>query len=41
MIVEDDLDSCVGRIGGVELLEEADELTRAMAIFDAGVNFVP
>ena len=38
MVVEDDLDSCVGRIGGIKLLEEADELARAMAIFDAGVN---
>jgi hypothetical protein len=38
MIIEDDLDSRVGTIGGIKLLEEADELARTMAIFDAGVN---
>ena len=38
MIVEDDLDRRVGRIGGIELLEEGDELARAMAVFDACVN---
>src|SRR5450631_763039 len=38
MIVEDDLDSRIGRIGGIELFKEADELARTMAVFDAGVN---
>ena len=38
MIVEDDLDRRVGRVGSIELLEEADELARAVAVFDAGVN---
>jgi hypothetical protein len=31
-------DRGVRRIGGVEFLEKTDELPRAMAIFDAGVN---
>ena len=34
MIVEDQLDRCVGRIGGVEKLEEFDEFAAAMAILD-------
>ena len=38
MIVEDDLDCGVGRIGGIEFLEKADEFARAMTVFDAGVN---
>ena len=32
MIVEDQLDRCVGRIGGVEKLEEFDEFAAAMAM---------
>ena len=38
MVVEDQLDRHVGGISGVEPLEEADELTRPMAIFDARVH---
>ena len=38
VIVEDDLDRCIARVGGIEFLEEADKLARAMAVFDAGVN---
>src|SRR5437773_4692379 len=38
MIVEDQLDRGVGRIGGVEQFEEFDELTAAMAILDQGMN---
>jgi hypothetical protein len=34
MIVEDQLDRRVGRIGGVEKLEEFDEFATAMAILD-------
>ena len=34
MIVEDQLDRRVGRIGGVEKLEEFDEFAAAMAILD-------
>ena len=38
MIVEDHLDRRVGRIGGVDKLEEFDEFAAAMAILDQGVN---
>ena len=38
MIVEDQLDRGVGRIGGVEKLEELDELAAAMAIPDQGMD---
>jgi hypothetical protein len=38
MIVEDQLDRRVGRIGGIEEFEELDELAAAMAILDQGVN---
>ncbi len=38
MVVEDHLDRGVGRVGGIELLEEADELARAVAILDAGMH---
>jgi hypothetical protein len=38
MVVEDHFDRGVRRISGVEFLEKADELPRAMTIFDAGVN---
>jgi CRISPR/Cas system Type II protein with McrA/HNH and RuvC-like nuclease domain len=35
MIFEDQPDGGVRRIGGVKLLEEGDELARAVSIFDA------
>ena len=38
MIVEDQLDRRMGRIGGVEKLEELDEFAAAVAILDQGVN---
>ena len=38
MIVEDQLDRGVGRIGGVEKLEEFDEFAAAMAIPDQGMD---
>ena len=38
MIVENQLDRRMGRIGGIEKLEEFDELAAAMAILDQGVN---
>src|SRR5208283_4303275 len=38
MIVQDDLDRCIGMVGSIELLEEADEFARAMAVFDASVD---
>src|SRR5712672_2345870 len=38
MIVEDQLDRRMGRIGGIEKLKEFDELAAAMAILDQGVN---
>ena len=38
MIVQDQLDAGVRRIGGIQHLEEADELARAMAILDAGMH---
>jgi hypothetical protein len=38
MIVEDQLDRCAGRIGGVEKFEEFDESAAAMAILDQGMN---
>ena len=38
MIVEDQLDRRMGRIGGIEKLEEFDELAATMAILDQGVN---
>ena len=38
MIVEDQLDRCVGRIGGVEELEEFNEFAAAVAVLDEGVD---
>jgi hypothetical protein len=38
MVVEDQLDRCMGRIGSVEKLEEFDELAAAVAILDQGVD---
>ena len=38
MIVEDQLDRCVGRVGGVEKFEEFDEFAAAVAILDESVN---
>ena len=38
MIVEDQLDRSMGRISGIDQLEEFDELAAAMAISDQGVN---
>ena len=39
MIVEDQLDRGAGRIGGIEKLEEFDELAAAMAIPDQSMDF--
>ena len=39
MIVEDQLDRGMSRIGGIEKLEEFDEFTAAMAIPDQGMDF--
>ena len=39
MIVEDQLDRGVSRIGSIEKLEKLNELAAAMAILDQGVNF--
>src|SRR5580704_4149360 len=38
MIVENQPDRGVGRIGGIEQLEEFDELAAAMAVSDQGVD---
>ena len=38
MIVEDQLDRGVARIGGIDQLEEFDEFAAAVAILDKGVN---
>ena len=38
MIVEDQLDRSVRRIGGIDNSEEFDELSTAVAIFDKGVD---
>src|ERR1700741_5675056 len=38
MIVEDQLDRSVRRIGGIDEPEELDELSTAVAIFDKGVD---
>jgi hypothetical protein len=38
VVVEDHFDGGVGWMSGVEFLEQTDELPRARAIFDAGVN---
>src|SRR5450755_1308839 len=38
MIVEDDLDRGLRRVGGVELFEEFNELARAMSTLDAGMD---
>ena len=38
VVVEDQLDGGVGRIGGIDFLEEADELPRTMPVLDTGVN---
>ena len=37
MIVEDQLDCRMGRIGGIDELEEFDEFAAAMAVLDQGV----
>ena len=39
MVVEDQLDGGICRIGGIEKLEKFDELTAAMSILDQGVDF--
>ena len=38
MIVEDQLDRCMGRIDGVEKLKEFDKLAAAVAVLDEGMN---
>src|SRR6266403_3023701 len=38
MIVEDQLDRGASRIGGIEKLEEFDELSAAVAVFDEGMD---
>ena len=38
MIVEDQLDRCVGRIRGIEELEELNEFAAAVAVLDEGVD---
>src|SRR4029450_3889108 len=38
MIVEDQLDRGAGRIGGIEKLEEFDELSAAVAVSDEGMD---
>lgn len=38
MIVEDQLDGGVGRIGGIDQLEEFDELAAAVAVLDERVD---
>src|SRR5271169_6393124 len=38
MIVEDQFDGGISRVGGIEPLEEADELARAMAVLNRGVD---
>src|SRR4029077_9923382 len=39
MVVEDQLDGGICRIGSIEQLEKFDELTAAMSIFDQGMDF--
>src|SRR5216684_5937582 len=39
MIVENQLDRRMGRIGGIDELEEFDEFAAAVAVLDEGVNF--
>lgn len=38
MVVEDDGDRDVGRIGAIDAFEKADELARAMALLAGGVD---
>ena len=38
MIVEDQLDRCVGRVRGVEELEDLNEFAAAVAVLDEGVD---
>jgi hypothetical protein len=38
MVVEDQLDGGIGRVGGIEPLEEANELARPMAVLNRGVD---
>jgi hypothetical protein len=38
MVVEDDLDRGVGRVGGVEELKKLNEFATAMALLDQGMN---
>src|ERR1700741_1716428 len=39
MIIEDQLDGRVRRIGGIEKLEEFDKLSAAVTILDQGMDF--
>lgn len=39
VVVEDDFDRSVGRIGSIKLFEEAYELARAVAVFDAACTW--
>ena len=38
VVVEDDFDGGIRRIGGVHFLEKRDKFPRAMAIFNTGMN---
>jgi hypothetical protein len=38
VVVEDDLNGGVGRVGGVEKLEELDEFAAAVALLDQAVD---
>jgi hypothetical protein len=38
MVVEEQFDARIGRIGGVKPLEEADEFARPIAILDTGMH---
>src|ERR1700739_2711712 len=38
MVVEDDLDRGIGRIGGVHELKKLDELPTAVPVFDQGMD---
>src|SRR5664279_5992461 len=39
MVIEDQLDRGVGRISGIEKLEEFDELAAAVTLLDQGMDF--
>jgi hypothetical protein len=41
MVVENDLDRGIGRVGGFEELEKFDEFAAAVGLLDQGMDVIP